>query len=509
MIMQQYKKTHVFEQTAPERLVAQTVARGQGQVAECGALCVLTGRFTGRSPGDKYIVSDALTDHHVDWNHFHQPIPEAGFVSLWNRVLDHLEKQPEIWARNMYACADAAFRLPIRIVTETPWANLFAANLLIEPEPQELEHFFPSWQVLHAPSFLAVPDKDGTKNENFVMISFHYKVILIGGTAYTGEIKKSIFTVLNFLLPAQKGVLTMHCSANEGEAGDVALFFGLSGTGKTSLSADPSRKLIGDDEHGWGEDGVFNIEGGCYAKIINLSREHEPDIYNAIRSGALVENTLPDEEGRIDFCDQSVTENTRASYPMHYIARSKKPSCGRHPQHIFFLACDAYGVLPPVSKLTKEQAAFYFLNGYTAKVAGTEVGITEPKVTFSAGFGAPFLPLNPEFYARMLFKKLERHKTEVWLVNTGWSGGPYGTGSRMPIAYTRAMIRAVLAGTIGNTFKEHPVFGLQVPDHCPGVPDDMLDPVKTWQDAAGYEQAALHLKGLFEKNFEKFSCTAT
>ncbi len=414
-----------------------------------GALCINTGEFTGRSPKDKFIVKDATTKNSVFWNNFNIPIEEKYFFHLKDKLTRYLNRQNEIWIRDCYACADNDYRLNIRVINEMPSSNLFALNMFITPHEEELENFKPDWHIIHAPSFKANPKKDGTRQHNFAVISFTHKMILIGGTAYTGEIKKGIFSILNYILPHKKNVLSMHCSANIGESDDVAVFFGLSGTGKTTLSADPERKLIGDDEHGWTNNGVFNFEGGCYAKCIDLSEEKEPEIFHAIRPGALVENvTFFKDTNEINFSSKKITENTRVSYPLDFISNAAEPSLGGHPKNIFFLTCDAYGVLPPISKLTPGQAMYQFLSGYTAKVAGTETGITEPKVTFSTCFGAPFLPLHPVTYAEMLGKKMKEHNVNVWMVNTGWIGGAYGVGSRIQLKYTRAIIRAALKWAI-------------------------------------------------------------
>jgi len=494
----------VHEQLQFRLLTDQTLERGQGRLSANGTLCVTTGKFTGRSPEDRFIVREATSEHNIDWNKFNQPIEPGVFMRLKEKMFAYLNTRPELWARNMYACADRSFRLSVRIVTETPWANMFAANMFIEPPVADLEHFLPDWTILQAPGFLTDPATDGTRSANFTMISFADRMILIGGSAYTGEVKKGIFTVLNYLLPIKHDVLSMHCSANEGGDGTTALFFGLSGTGKTTLSADSSRKLIGDDEHGWSDNGIFNFEGGCYAKIINLSPEQEPEIYSALKEGALIENVLPQDDGQIDYTDCRITENTRASYPLQYIRNAKMPSMGDHPQNIFFLSCDAYGVLPPISWLNEQQAAFYFLNGYTAKVAGTEVGIVEPKVTFSTCFGAPFLPLQPELYARLLTEKMAKHKVKVWLVNTGWTAGKYGEGYRISIRHTRALVAAALNGDLSDAeFERHPIFGVWIPKSCPGVPDEILDPVRQWKDSMQYEKEALRLKCLFEENYAK------
>ncbi len=499
-------KTKTNTQLPVAELVQQTIAMGQGVLNDTGALVVKTGAFTGRSPLDKFIVRDAMAETAVDWNKFNTPIDEKYFFKLRDKMLTYLDQQPEIWQRDAYACADPAYRLNIRVINQNPWCNHFVANMFLSPTEQELVDFEPDWLVIQAPGFFADPETDGTRKGNFTILSFAYKTILIGGSGYTGEIKKGIFSALNFILPFQKKVLSMHCSANEGPNGDTAVFFGLSGTGKTTLSSDAGRKLIGDDEHGWTDKGIFNFEGGCYAKIINLSAEHEPEIYQAIRDGALVENSafIPG-SNQIDFADRSITENTRVSYPIEYIPNAKLPSVTGLPKNIFFLTCDAYGVLPPISKLTKEQAMYHFLSGYTAKIAGTEEGITEPQVTFSTCFGAPFLPLNPRVYADLLGEKLERHNVRVWLVNTGWTGGSYGTGTRMAIKHTRAMVNAALNGQLDNvTYHQHPVFGLNIPAHCVGVPDEVLNPRDTWADKNAYDETAQKLADKFEKNYAQY-----
>jgi phosphoenolpyruvate carboxykinase (ATP) len=395
-------------------------------------------------------------------------------------------------------------------MNENPWSNLFAYNMFLRPTDNELENFEPEWQIIQAPGFKANPKTDGTHQHNFIMVSFTKKMILIGGTAYTGEMKKGIFSILNYILPHDKHVLSMHCSANMSDDGDTAIFFGLSGTGKTTLSADPKRKLIGDDEHGWTDNNIFNFEGGCYAKAIDLSEEKEPEIFHAIKPGALVENvTLRQGTNEIDFSSKKITENTRVSYPLNYISNSIEPSIGNIPKNIFFLTCDAYGVFPPISKLSPEQAMYQFISGYTAKVAGTETGVTEPKSTFSACFGAPFLPLHPGFYAAMLGKKIRDNNVNVWMVNTGWSGGPYGIGKRMKLEFTRAMISAVLEGKLNNvTYQPHPVFGMMVPTECPNVPTEILNPKNTWADKEAYDASAKNLAQQFIKNFEKYAAGA-
>lgn len=492
---------------SPEELVQKTIELGQGELNDTGALCVSTGKFTGRSPKDKFTVKDSITEDSVDWGDVNIPIAPEVFDALYNKVCAYLNGK-EVWVRDAYACADPAYRLNIRVINETPWANLFCNDLFLRPEAKEIETQNPDWLILQAPGFQADPAVDGTRQANFTIVNFTRKVILIGGSAYTGEMKKGIFGVLNFVLPHEHKVLSMHCSANEGKDGDVALFFGLSGTGKTTLSADPNRALIGDDEHGWAKGSVFNFEGGCYAKCIDLSEEKEPQIFRAIKPNALLENIKFVEGTKtVDYHDSSITENTRAAYPIYHIENAKEPSYGGDPKNIFFLTCDAFGILPPISKLTKAQAMYHFISGYTAKVAGTEVGVTEPQTTFSACFGRVFLPLHPTKYAELLGKKLEEHpEVNVWLVNTGWSGGPYGVGSRMSLKYTRAMITAAMNGELNNVeFKPHTVFGVLKPQSCPGVPAEILNPRETWADKEAYDKKANELAQLFVKNFEKYA----
>jgi phosphoenolpyruvate carboxykinase (ATP) len=500
---------NIHYQLTPEELAAQAVAMGQGVLNDTGALVIKTGEFTGRSPKDKFIVKDEITADTVHWNDFNIPVEAIYFDQLYNKMMAYLEDK-ELWVRDCYACADPGYRLNIRVVNENPWSNLFAYNMFLRPQEDELEGFKPDWHIIQAPGFKADPAVDGTRQHNFAMVSFTRRTILIGGTGYTGEMKKGIFTILNYILPHDKGVLSMHCSANMGAEGDTAIFFGLSGTGKTTLSADPHRKLIGDDEHGWTAETVFNFEGGCYAKTIDLSEEKEPEIYHAIKPGALLENvTFKEGTNIIDFSSKAITENTRVSYPLHFISNALEPAIGKTPKNIFFLTCDAYGVFPPISRLSTGQAMYQFVSGYTAKVAGTEAGVTEPKSTFSACFGAPFLPLHPGEYAQMLGKKIREHKTNVWMINTGWSGGAYGTGSRMKLAYTRAMITAALEGALDNVeYEVHPVFGMQMPASCPGVPHEILNPRNTWADKDAYDAMAKNLAGQFIKNFEKYASGA-
>ena len=492
---------------SPEELVAKSLELGQGVLNDTGALCVDTGKFTGRSPKDKFTVKDAITEHTVDWGDINIPMSPDTFDKLYDKMCAYLSDK-EIWVRDSYACADPKYRLNIRVINEAPWANLFCHNLFLRPTEDEIKTQTPDWHIIQAPSFLADPAVDGTRQGNFTIVNFTKRVILIGGSEYTGEIKKGIFGVLNFVLPNDKHVLSMHCSANEGEKGDVTLFFGLSGTGKTTLSADPHRALIGDDEHGWADGSVFNFEGGCYAKCIDLSAEKEPQIFNAIKEETLLENiNFKPGTIEVDYTNKDKTENTRAAYPIYHIENAKDPSYGGEPQNIFFLTCDAFGILPPISKLTKGQAMYHFISGYTAKVAGTEVGITEPQPTFSACFGKVFLPLHPTNYAELLGEKLANHPNiNVWLVNTGWSGGKYGVGKRMSLKHTRSMITAAMNGELNDVeYHPHPVFGMLMPKTCPNVPEEVLNPRNTWTDKAAYDKEALDLAGLFVKNFAQYA----
>jgi len=500
-------------QLSPRELEQNCLRRKEAVLNDTGALVINTGTFTGRSPKDRFIVRDDKSASTVHWNDFNQPIDEASFNRIFSCVTAWLNRLPEVYVRDSYVCADPRFRLNIRVTTETASANLFAYNMFLRPTEEELENFRPDWHIFFAPGLQLDAAQCSTRSGNAVVISFRHRLIVLTGTGYTGEIKKSVFTILNFLLPREENVLSMHCAANKGPAGDTALFFGLSGTGKTTLSADPSRSLIGDDEHGWGADNVFNFEGGCYAKCINLKAEKEPQIFRAIRPGALVENVRfhpGTGTNRINFDDGSITENTRVSYPLDYIANAIEPSVGAIPSNIFFLTCDAYGILPPISRLTPAQAMYQFISGYTAKVAGTETGITEPKPTFSACFGAPFLPLHPGRYAELLGDKIRRHGVKVWMVNTGWSGGAFGKGQRMPLAYTRAMIAAAVNGQLDNVpYTPHPVFGMAMATSCPGVPQHLLDPRNTWEDPSAYDEMAGNLADWFNKNFEKYASGVT
>lgn len=483
------------------QLVELALQRGEAQLAEGGALQVTTGKYTGRSPKDKFVVQGRGSEA-VDWGPVNQPISPERFDGLLTRMLDHLHGR-ELFIFDGFGGADPNHQLPIRIVNEFAWQNLFVRQLFVRPTTEPVE---PSFTVLCLPTFTAVPERDGTNSECFVIIDFDRRMVLIGGTHYAGEMKKSIFTVLNYLLPAE-GILPMHCSANVGASGDVALFFGLSGTGKTTLSADPARRLVGDDEHAWTDEGIFNIEGGCYAKCIDLSAAKEPQIYAAIRFGTVLENVVLDPITRQpDYKDGTLTENTRAAYPVDFIPGALIPGVAGHPERILFLTADASGVLPPISRLTREQALYYFLSGYTSKLAGTERGVTEPQATFSPCFGGPFLPRRAQEYAELLGQKIDTHGAQVYLINTGWSGGGYGVGQRMSLAYTRAMVTAALDGLLDEvTWMAEPHFGLMIPQECPGVPAGLLDPASTWSDLDAYAQAATRLARLFVQNFNRFS----
>ncbi|MEY3243496.1 MAG: hypothetical protein RIR11_4935 [Bacteroidota bacterium] len=494
---------------SPEALIEHSIQKGMGQLTDTGALVIHTGDFTGRSPEDRFIVKDSISEKKVHWGKVNIPFEAKKFDQLWRKACTYLRKK-ELYVRDVKACAsqEELFHMRIRIITEFPWSSQFVSNMFIQPSTEELDGFDPHWTVLCVPGLKANPAEDGTRQGNFAIVNFKKKRLLIGGTGYTGEIKKGIFSVINFVLPVRaKAALPMHCSANVGAKGDISLFFGLSGTGKTTLSADPNRRLIGDDEHAWTDSEVFNFEGGCYAKTIDLTLEKEPDIYKAIRHRALLENVVFEEGTRkVDFSDRSITENTRVSYPISHIENIVSPSNAQGaPKHIFFLTCDAYGVLPPISRLNTEQAMYHFMSGYTAKVAGTEMGIKEPKTTFSACFGAPFLPLHPSAYAELLGKKLRKSKATVWLINTGWSGGAYGVGARMKLSYTRAMITAALNGELDNVdFITHPIFGVQMPTSCPNVPENLLNPRSTWADKGAYDAQAKGLAKEFIDNFKKF-----
>jgi phosphoenolpyruvate carboxykinase (ATP) len=486
-------------------LVQLAVARGEGALVAKGALSASTGRHTGRAPRDRFIVEHPEIRGDVEWGKVNQGIDEKSAARLWAKARDHVAGR-DLFVQDLHAGADPAHRLRVRVITEAAWHSLFARNMFREPPTDALGDFEPNFTVLQLPSLAADPESHGTRSGTAIVLDLVARRILICGSSYAGEIKKSIFTALNFLLP-DDGVLPMHCSANVGAKGDVAVFFGLSGTGKTTLSADASRMLIGDDEHGWGPNGVFNFEGGCYAKVIRLSAQDEPEIHAAsTRFGAILENVVADQlTGAVDFDDDSLTENTRSSYPLDFIANASKTGTAGHPRNVVMLTADAYGVLPPISKLSPEQAMYHFLSGYTARVAGTEGGVKEPQATFSTCFGAPFMPRHPTVYARMLRDLMKRHRTDSWLVNTGWSGGPYGTGDRMKLRHTRAMLHAALDGRLnGAFFREHPAFGLLIPKSCPDVPPEVLDPKQTWRDGSAYDQHAREVAERFEVNFRQF-----
>ncbi|EEL68511.1 Phosphoenolpyruvate carboxykinase [Bacillus mycoides DSM 2048] len=492
-------------QLSVPQLVEKVLMRNEGKLTSTGAVSASTGKYTGRSPKDKFIVKEASVADKIAWGAVNQPISEEHFNKLYIKVLEYLKEKEELFIFKGFAGADRNYRLPIQVVNEYAWHNLFVHQLFIRPNEEELATHESEFTIVSAPNFKADPAIDGTNSEAFIMVSFEKRIVLIGGTEYAGEMKKSIFSIMNFLLPEQD-ILSMHCSSNVGEEGDVALFFGLSGTGKTTLSADPNRKLIGDDEHGWSDNGVFNIEGGCYAKCVNLSHEKEPQIFDAIKFGSVLENVVIDGQTRIaDYNDTTLTENTRAAYPMHAIDNIVLPSVAGHPNTIIFLTADASGVLPPISKLSKEQAMYHFLSGYTSKLAGTERGVTSPQATFSTCFGSPFLPLDASRYAEMLGEKIEKHDAKVFLVNTGWTGGEYGVGKRMNLGYTRAMIQAALSGELAKAeTAKHDIFGLEVPRHVPGVPDEVLMPEQTWADKDAYKAKAIELANEFKENFKKF-----
>lgn len=499
-------ETRIHYQSAPGELVQQCLLLDECRLADTGALAVKTGIFTGRSPKDRYIVSDEKTADNIFWGEVNIALSTENYDRIFKNICDYFENRPSVWIRDAIACADESFQLKIRAISEKPWTDLFIYNMFIRPEESMLKDFLPEWKIYCAPGLQLDAEYCGIRQSNAVVINFSKKTILIAGTGYTGETKKGIFSVLNFLLPLEEQVLSMHCAANMGREGDTALFFGLSGTGKTTLSADPQRMLIGDDEHGWSDRGIFNFEGGCYAKTIDLSPEKEPQIYSAIKPGALLENIVfhPGSD-RVDFSAKDITENTRVSYPLHFIDNALIPSVGPQPKNIFFLTCDAFGVLPPISKLSAGQALYHFISGYTAKVAGTETGIIEPKPTFSACFGGPFLPLHPGFYASLLGEKIRNSGATIWLVNTGWTGGAYGVGKRISLKYTRTMISAALDGSLAKqNFRKYGYFGLEIPENCPGLPAEILDPEQTWADKEAYQRQAEMLLSLFTTNFARF-----
>jgi len=494
----------VHDNLSVPSLVEIIITKKEGLVSSSGALSVKTGKFTGRSPDDKYIVDDGVTHDTVDWGKVNHPISEENFDKIFKRMKKHIENK-EFFVFDGFVGADPDARLAIRTINNRAWHNLFARQLFIRATPEELKNHEPEFTLISCDDFPSNPLQEGTRNETFIIINFRKKLVLIGSTSYAGEIKKAMFSIMNFVLP-KKNIFPMHCSANVGKSGGTSLFFGLSGTGKTTLSADPERRLVGDDEHGWSDKGIFNFEGGCYAKCINLRQEKEPQIWKAIRFGSVMENVVIRNGTREpDFDDSSLTENTRVAYPLDYINGAIIPSVAGHPKVIVFLTADAFGVMPPIARLTKEGAMYHFMSGYTSKLAGTERGITEPKETFSSCFGAPFMPLHPRHYAKMLGKKITDHGSRVYLINTGWTGGPYGIGKRMNLGYTRAMVTGAINGAIDKVpIKHHATFNLDIPVSCPGVPDDVLDPRNTWSDKEGYDKAARRLANLFIKNFEKF-----
>jgi phosphoenolpyruvate carboxykinase (ATP) len=492
---------------SPPILAQHAIERREAQFAARGALVAYT-NYTGRLPKDKFIVRDPVTDNRVAWGPVNQPFSADNFDALYERVMEHLHTG-ELFVQDLFCGADADYRLPVRVINQLAWHNLFVRQLFIRPSVEELRNHKPEFTLISAPDFHADPRRDGTHSEAFILLNFTRRVVLIGGTSYAGEMKKSIFSIMNFLLP-QQNVFPMHCSANVGTDGVTALFFGLSGTGKTTLSADPTRRLIGDDEHGWSGNGIFNFEGGCYAKCIKLSEKNEPQIFKAIRFGCVLENVAIDPSTHEpDYNDDSITENTRAAYPVDFIDNAVIPGTGGHPKNVLFLTADAFGVLPPISRLSPQQAMYHFLSGYTAKVAGTEAGVKEPTATFSTCFGAPFMPMAPRVYAQMLGERLTRHNAQCWLVNTGWQGGQYGVGKRMDLAYTRAMVDAIVEGRLGNAeFEIEPTFGLTIPKTCPGVPPTVLNPRNAWTDKNAYDEQAGALRERFRKNFADFDAPA-
>ena len=508
------KNAQIHYQLSPKDLQAITIEKGMGRETNNGTLAINTGKFTGRSPEDRFLVKDNYTEDKIWWGDSNKAISPENFDFLQSEIEQYLCEK-ELFVRDGYVCADPEYKMNVRTVTEYPWSNMFIYNMFLRPEAEELDGFEEEWLVLCAPGYECLnPEQHGLRQRNFSILNFTKKIALVAGSAYTGEMKKGIFTALNFILPVEKNVLPMHCSANVGENGETAIFFGLSGTGKTTLSTDPNRKLIGDDEHGWTEENtIFNFEGGCYAKAIDLSEEKEPDIYRAIKPGAILENVIFKENGEVDYMDSTITQNTRVSYPIYHIDNIQQPSFAANPKNIFFLTADAFGVLPPISKLTPSQAAYHFISGYTAKVAGTEAGVVEPQPSFSACFGAPFMPLHPTEYADMLSRKMKEAGVNVWLVNTGWTGGPYGVGTRMKLKYTRAMITAALNGDLGNyTYEDyhiHSVFGVAQPRSCPGVPTEVLSPRTTWNDDDAYYKMAFKLSNSFRHNFKKFESYAS
>ena len=495
----------VHHNLPPASLIEVAIRKREGMLSLTGALTVNTGKYTGRSPDDRFIVDDEITHSTVDWGKVNHPLSQEKYSLIFNRLRDQLD-QKEYFVFDGFVGADKKVRLPIRVLTDKAWQCLFANQIFLRPHAIELQTFQPEFSLISVNDFKAIPEIDGTKSETFIIINFSKRMIIIGSTSYAGEIKKAMFSIMSYLLPL-RGIFPMHCSANIGPEGDTALFFGLSGTGKTTLSADRERHLVGDDEHGWTEDGIFNFEGGCYAKCIHLKKEREPQIWNAIRFGAVMENVVVSKKTRVpDFDDGALTENTRVVYPLEFIPGSVIPSLATHPKVIIFLTADAFGVMPPISKLSREGGMYHFMSGYTSKLAGTERGITEPQETFSQCFGAPFMMLPASRYAQMLGEKILAHNTKVYLINTGWYGGPYGVGKRINLDYTRSMVRAVIRGLLDNqSYEHHPIFNLDIPTACPDVPPEILNPVNTWPDKEKYNTAARRLASLFVKNFEKFN----
>jgi phosphoenolpyruvate carboxykinase (ATP) len=504
------KSLNIHWNLLPSELIEHTIQLNQGVFANTGALVVDTGKFTGRVPKDRYFVKDAITENKIHWGPVNQSVSESVHANLYKKVAEYFSEK-DIYVQDCGVCADPKYRMKIRVMAENPWSALFAHNMFLRYSKSELKNFTPDWTVLCAPGFKANPEIDGVKNEQFIIVDFTKKNVLIGGTAYTGEIKKSIFTMLNFILPVEHHVFPMHSSANIGSSGDVAVFFGLSGTGKTTLSNDPYRKLIGDDEHAWTDHSVFNFEGGCYAKVVDIRPDTEPLIYNAIKFGAVLENVkfFPGKR-QVNYHDISITENTRVSYPIDFITNAVQPSYGPAPKHVFLLTCDAFGVLPPIARLSKAQAMYQFVSGYTSKVPGTEDGVAEPQATFSAGYGEPFLPLHPIEYAHLLGEKMEQQNVKIWLVNTGWIGGGFGIGHRMRLDHTRLLLSSAMNGELERQeFETESIFGLSMPKTCPGIPENILNPKHTWKDKAAYDSSAKMLADKFNVNFKKFENQAS
>lgn len=500
---------NIYWNLNPSQLYELALDNGEAMLTDKMAIRILTGKYTGRSPQDKFIVDEPTTSESIDWGDFNQPISAAVFDKLHKKMIDYLADK-DLFVKDLYAGADPDYRLNVRIVSQVAYHAMFAHNMFIRPDKEDLKHHEPEFTVLAAPQFKADPETDGTQSSTFILCNFEKKLILIGGTLYSGEVKKGIFSVLNYLLPKQN-IMAMHCSANMDEHGKTAVYFGLSGTGKTTLSADVDQILIGDDEHGWSESGIFNFEGGCYAKTINLDKENEPEIFQTTQMpGTILENVVLDADRKPVFNDDSLTQNTRCAYPIHYIPNASDTGLGNHPENIVFLTADAFGILPPISRLTPEQAMYHFISGYTAKVAGTERGVTEPQATFSACFGAPFMPLHPTVYAELLAEKIRTYNSNVWLVNTGWTGGPHGKGHRMKLAHTRKMLSEALAGHLDHIeYNEEPVFGLSIPSKISSIPSDILNPRNTWEDKDAYDKKANELADMFTENFNQFKQRAS